>query len=75
MLPIAPLMIEHRLIEQMTAVIRKEVERCESEGNINPEYMTDFYPKHIEKEDKRFFLPCMNYFTQEEKKPTSWYLC
>ena len=31
-------------------------------------FMTDFYPKHIEKEDKHFFLPCMNYFTPEEKE-------
>jgi hemerythrin-like domain-containing protein len=31
------------------------------------EFMTHFYPKHIEKEDKHFFLPCMNYFTAEEK--------
>lgn len=150
MLPVAPLMIEHRLIEKMIAVIRKEIDRCESEGNINPEfidaavdfirtyadkchhgkeedvlfrdlrgkelpgalkgivselidehqlgrkavkdlveakqryirgdkqavpaildclrYMTDFYPKHIEKEDRHFFLPCMNYFTSEEKE-------
>ena len=27
----------------------------------------DFYPKHIEKEDKHFFLPCMDYFTAQEK--------
>ena len=26
-----------------------------------------FYPKHIEKEDRHFFLPCMNYFTDEQK--------
>jgi hemerythrin-like domain-containing protein len=26
-----------------------------------------FYPKHIEKEDKRFFLPIMDYFSKEEK--------
>lgn len=32
MLPIAPLMIEHRLIEKMIVVIRKEIDRCESEG-------------------------------------------
>jgi hemerythrin-like domain-containing protein len=150
MLPIAPLMIEHRLIERMIAVIRKKIDRSESEGSINPEfvdaavdfirvyadkchhgkeeeilfrdlnekelpdelksivselieehrrgrktvadlveakaryvrgdkqalpailnslrYMTDFYPKHIEKEDKHFFLPCMAYFTAEEKE-------
>jgi hemerythrin-like domain-containing protein len=150
MLPIAPLMIEHRLIEKMIAVIRKEIDRSESKGNIDLEfidtavdfihtyadkchhgkeedilfrdlkkkelsdelkgivsqlieehqlgrkavwdlleakrkyvqgdkealavilnslrYMTEFYPKHIAKEDKHFFLPCMNYFTSEEKE-------
>lgn len=26
-----------------------------------------FYPKHIEKEDKHFFLPCMKYFSKEEQ--------
>jgi hemerythrin-like domain-containing protein len=26
-----------------------------------------FYPKHIEKEDKYFFLPCMDYFTESER--------
>ena len=26
-----------------------------------------FYPKHIEKEDKHFFIPCMDYFTQQER--------
>jgi len=26
-----------------------------------------FYPKHIEKEDKHFFIPCMEYFTEQEK--------
>jgi hemerythrin-like domain-containing protein len=26
-----------------------------------------FYPKHIEKEDKHFFLPIMGYFSKEEK--------
>lgn len=29
--------------------------------------LTDFYPKHIEKEDKRFFLPVMDYFSQKEQ--------
>ena len=27
-----------------------------------------FYPPHIEKEDKRFFFPCMEYFTKEEQQ-------
>jgi hemerythrin-like domain-containing protein len=29
--------------------------------------LTDFYPKHIEKEDKHFFIPVMKYFTKEEQ--------
>jgi hemerythrin-like domain-containing protein len=30
--------------------------------------LVDFYPRHIEKEDKHFFLPCMEYFSDEEQK-------
>ena len=33
----------------------------------NMETLVKFYPKHIEKEDKHFFLPCMDYFTDQEK--------
>ncbi|MBN2121263.1 MAG: hemerythrin domain-containing protein [Candidatus Omnitrophica bacterium] len=33
----------------------------------NMEILAKFYPKHIEKEDKRFFIPCMDYFTDVEK--------
>jgi hemerythrin-like domain-containing protein len=29
--------------------------------------LTEFYPQHIEKEDRHFFLPVMRYFSQEEK--------
>ncbi len=29
--------------------------------------ITELYPQHIEKEDKRFFLPSMNYFSDDEK--------
>ncbi|MBN1870897.1 MAG: hemerythrin domain-containing protein [Candidatus Omnitrophica bacterium] len=32
------------------------------------EKLVKFYPPHIEKEDKHFFLPCMDYFTGEEKE-------
>lgn len=28
--------------------------------------LAHFYPVHIEKEDKHFFYPCMEYFTKEE---------
>jgi hemerythrin-like domain-containing protein len=150
MLPIAPLMIEHRLIDRMIAVIRKEILRIERDGKVDPlfidtvtdfihtyadrchhgkeedilfrdlgkknltvrdrEAMDDlmadhqtgrrtvvellaarerymggeqdqaalvlehlrffvhFYPKHIEKEDKRFFIPVMSYFNEDEKQ-------
>jgi len=29
--------------------------------------LVDFYPKHIEKEDKHFFFPVMSYFSEEER--------
>jgi hemerythrin-like domain-containing protein len=29
--------------------------------------LTNLYPGHIEKEDKRFFYPCMEYFSKEEQ--------
>jgi hemerythrin-like domain-containing protein len=29
--------------------------------------LADFYPKHIEKEDRRFFVPVMRYFTPVEQ--------
>lgn len=29
--------------------------------------LSGFYPRHIEKEDKRFFHPCMKYFTPTEQ--------
>ena len=29
--------------------------------------LVQFYPKHINKEDREFFIPVMNYFSEEEK--------
>lgn len=31
------------------------------------ESLVQFYPRHIETEDKRFFMPIMDYFTDKEK--------
>lgn len=149
MLPVAPLMIEHRLIERMIEAMRAEQDRMARSNDADPLFietavdfiktyadrchhgkeedilfktletkplssehkqtMTDlidehrwarkivgrlveakdryqkgegdalaaiqecigalvrFYPKHIEKEDKRFFLPVMDYLTDSEK--------
>ncbi len=30
--------------------------------------LVKLYPQHIEKEDKHFFLPCMDYFSRKEKE-------
>ena len=150
MLPIAPLMIEHRLIERMIAVIRLEVDRVNRVKSADPVFidnavdfirtyadqthhgkeedilfrelgrkqlepeharimkelvaehavgrenvaalvaakeaylagekaalgviieklsaLADFYPRHIEKEDKHFFVPVMKYFTPQEQE-------
>jgi hemerythrin-like domain-containing protein len=31
------------------------------------EKLVEFYPRHIDKEDKHFFIPCMTYFSDAEK--------
>ena len=149
MKPIGPLMWEHRLIEQMVALLRGEIDRITSKNTVNvilieqavdffrtyadrthhgkeeeilfrdlaqkkmsPEHakimddlvrehvrgrelvrklveakdlyvngyadalphmarelkeLVDFYPRHIEKEDKHFFFPCLDYFTEAEQ--------
>ncbi|MGB2630800.1 MAG: hemerythrin domain-containing protein [Candidatus Omnitrophota bacterium] len=33
----------------------------------NMETLVKFYPEHIEKEDKHFFIPVMDYFDEQEK--------
>ena len=150
MLPVAPLMIEHRLIERMIKFMDKEVSRikqnnapdtdlidtaidfiktyadklhhgkeedilfrdlakkslssehkktmdelirehAQGRGNVkrlieargrymrgekaavkeiveNMEILVKFYPRHIEKEDKHFFLPVMGYLDEKEKE-------
>jgi hemerythrin-like domain-containing protein len=156
MQPIGPLMIEHRLIERIIALIQQELDRIQSNIGVDPEFafvdpvfidtavdflrtyadrthhgkeedilfaelekkdlssehrrimeelidehklsrettgkliqakenhlrqepealehilmhmrtLAELYPRHIEKEDKRFFIPCMEYFSQAEK--------
>ena len=149
MMPIGPLMKEHRLIEKMIQLIEKEIEKMKKYSKANPVYidiavdfirtyadrthhgkeedilfrdlkkkelspnhnkimedlveehiwarktvgklvdaknqyekgnievlndiikylseLAEFYPKHIEKEDKHFFIPVMKYFTKEEQ--------
>jgi len=150
MLPIGPLMVEHRLIERMIEVLKVEIENIKNINDFNPIFidnvvdfirtyadqthhgkeedilfrelkkkeiskdhkkimnelieehifgrkttgelveaknmyvkgdkniieniiekiklLIDFYPKHIEKEDKHFFIPVMDYFIKEEQE-------
>lgn len=157
MLPVGPLMMEHRLIERMIALIKQELDRIQSNVAVDPEFafvdpvfidtavdflhtygdrchhgkeenilfavldkkelspehrrimdeliaehvlarettgkllnakedhlrekpealehlllhmrtLVEFYPGHIEKEDRHFFLPCMDYLSQAEKE-------
>jgi hemerythrin-like domain-containing protein len=149
MMPIGPLMIEHRLIERMVGLLRQELHAIGEQDTVNTEFidraidffrtyadrchhgkeehilfrdlaaktlssehkkimneliqehrfgretvgkllsateryglgdreargkimgflkeLTNFYPAHIEKEDKHFFMPCMEYFSKEER--------
>lgn len=149
MMPIGPLMIEHRLIERMIGVMKRQLQEWETEPTMDPSFietavdfirtyadrchhgkeedilfrdlskkpisgnhkrimeelveehrwgrqttgrlieanqayrkghaeaastilecvkaLVEFYPKHIEKEDRHFFLPIMDYFSKEEK--------
>jgi hemerythrin-like domain-containing protein len=34
---------------------------------LHLEELLEFYPRHIDKEDKHFFIPCMAYFSEAEK--------
>jgi len=140
MQPIAPLMIEHRLIERSVPLMKQECERIGKGGSVDPNFIAeivdffrtyadrchhgkeedllfralkkknlsaehkktmeellsehrygretvgklaaaqdagevaaqldiliDLYPRHIEKEDRHFFIPVMDYFSQREK--------
>ena len=150
MLPVGPLMIEHRLIERMIEVMKRRLDQWEGEGKADTSFietavdfirtyadrchhgkeedilfrdlvnkpiskdhkrvveelmadhrkgrdltgklveandayrngddkavftifdcvksLVEFYPKHIEKEDRHFFIPVMEYFSSEEKE-------
>lgn len=39
----------------------------QNEINVFLKELIEFYPAHIEKEDKHFFLPSMEYFNKEER--------
>jgi hemerythrin-like domain-containing protein len=70
----ADLIKEHAWARETTAglVKAKEGYLLEKPGALNDliihlEKMVEFYPRHIDKEDKHFFIPCMGYFSEAEK--------
>jgi len=65
---------EHVWAREATAslVKAKEGYLLEAPGALNDlmEHMgklIEFYPRHIEKEDRHFFIPCMAYFSEAEQ--------
>jgi hemerythrin-like domain-containing protein len=69
------LITEHRWGRKTTARL-VEANKRYREGDENAlstimecvEALISFYPKHIEKEDKHFFVPVMTYFDKAEKE-------
>jgi hemerythrin-like domain-containing protein len=55
-----------KLIEAKDRYAQKD-KRALSDMLSHMETLVKFYPKHIEKEDKHFFIPCMDYFTEQER--------
>jgi hemerythrin-like domain-containing protein len=65
---------EHAYARELTAglIKAKEAYLLEKPGALddlmgNLGKLVEFYPPHIEKEDKHFFIPCMTYFTDAER--------
>ena len=66
---------EHRWGRNMTARLVEANKRYVAGHGDAMSIVTDcmrsliqFYPKHIEKEDKHFFIPCMDYFSEAEQQ-------
>jgi hemerythrin-like domain-containing protein len=68
------LVAEHKLGRKMTKELLKAKESALknkagalAEVIAGLKALVDFYPRHIEKEDKRFFYPCMEFFDRKQK--------
>ena len=63
---------EHKYSREMVRKLVDAKERYLMGENTSQEVISllrelaQFYPVHIQKEDKLFFYPCMDYFTKEE---------
>ena len=70
----AELIQDHAWARETTAslVKAKDAYLLEKPGALNDlmehlEKLVDFYPPHIDKEDKHFFIPCLAYFSEAEQ--------
>ncbi|MFX0058348.1 MAG: hemerythrin domain-containing protein [Candidatus Hodarchaeota archaeon] len=55
-----------KLVDAKSQYVKGNVDQVDEIVNLMNK-LVDFYPKHIEKEDKHFFIPVMKYFTEEEQ--------
>jgi hemerythrin-like domain-containing protein len=64
---------EHKYARKTVGMLVDAKERYLKGENTSQEVvvllreLAQFYPVHIQKEDKHFFYPCMEYFTKEEQ--------
>ena len=65
---------EHNIARGHTKAIADSLDRHIKGGKgpiteiiSNIEFLVSFYPVHIEKEDRHFFIPVMEYFSKEEQ--------
>ncbi len=56
-----------KLLEALSKYAQGEKEAVKEILN-NMEILVKFYPRHIEKEDKHFFIPVMDYLNDREKE-------
>ena len=66
---------DHKISRTNTKVVVEAVQRYRAgdKGALETmanalEFLANLYPRHIEMEDKDFFIPCMNLFSREEQK-------
>ncbi len=70
---------EHRLVRNlMNELVRANDQyidgRPEGKAGIisSLNSIVEFYPKHVEKEERHFFMPAMGYFSDDEKAAMLW---
>ena len=56
-----------KLVDAKNQYVKGNVKLVDEIVNLMSE-LVEFYPKHIEKEDKHFFIPVMKYFDEKEQE-------